>query len=351
MFSYSVLRERFAKIASRHCENFKAIPHPTKCGPNGEHLYVDIARCGRQDAPIGVVLVSGIHGAEGLLGSIVQEDQILNFNKNSSVSVLHIHFANPWGVAWNSRQNEDNVDVNRNFVDYKRKLPVNSEYSKNFHAVELLDDNPDFDNLTSIMQLVGTRGLEYVKGFISKGQYDRACGLFFGGSEESWSRLILEREICEFSTGKKTLVLIDIHTGLGQRGSVQTIVESCTDPSLTSLFPDAVFAGSLEAVSAQLTGTLASYVPTVSRASRTIGVVAECGTISEVAVLLALRGDNWRANRENITDTTRRKIDDMMNEAFAPDDREWLLQARLACNALIKHALNSLEAETNSQRI
>ena len=41
---------------------------------------------------------------------------------------LAIHAINPYGFAWLRRVTEDNVDLNRNFVDFSEALPVNPGY-------------------------------------------------------------------------------------------------------------------------------------------------------------------------------------------------------------------------------
>jgi hypothetical protein len=44
------------------------------------------------------------------------------------VAVLMIHLINPWGTAWIRRVNEDNIDLNRNYLDLHRQPPHNEHY-------------------------------------------------------------------------------------------------------------------------------------------------------------------------------------------------------------------------------
>src|SRR6185436_13063924 len=45
-------------------------------------------------------------------------------------AVLMIHAINPYGFAWNRRVTEDNVDLNRNWIDFGRPLPINEGYAE-----------------------------------------------------------------------------------------------------------------------------------------------------------------------------------------------------------------------------
>ena len=66
------------------------------------------------------MLVSGVHGVEGFLGASVQLralERLASRDLPAGVGVAMIHAANPWGFAHLRRVDENNVDVNRNFVE------------------------------------------------------------------------------------------------------------------------------------------------------------------------------------------------------------------------------------------
>ena len=69
---------------------------------------------------------SGVHGVEGFFGSAVQQALLLRLNQANSepnYRDVFIHGVNPFGFSRLWRFNEDNVDLNRNFLssdgDYK----------------------------------------------------------------------------------------------------------------------------------------------------------------------------------------------------------------------------------------
>ena len=64
---------------------------------------------------------SGVHGVEGFFGSAVQlawlSRQAAGERPPNDGAVVLIHAVNPYGFAKLRRTNEDNVDLNRNYLD------------------------------------------------------------------------------------------------------------------------------------------------------------------------------------------------------------------------------------------
>src|SRR3546814_20820083 len=48
--------------------------------------------------------------------------------RDPPVGILNVHLINPWGTSWKRRVNEDNIDLNRNYIDFSRPLPHNPLY-------------------------------------------------------------------------------------------------------------------------------------------------------------------------------------------------------------------------------
>ena len=96
--------------------------HPLT-GPNDLAIGADVALVGDPDAENLVLLVSGTHGVETLVGSGCQVawlDRYTAEDLPKNTAVLLIHAMNPHGAAWRSRYTEDNIDLNRNFVDHSK---------------------------------------------------------------------------------------------------------------------------------------------------------------------------------------------------------------------------------------
>ena len=128
--SYSEAREKFQEAVAAAGGRAESFKHPCS-GPGGEELAADAAWFGPSDASRVLVLISGTHGVEGYCGSGAQIDWLRREEFKllpADTGVLMIYAINPYGFAWSRRVNEDNVDVNRNWVDFSAPLPANPGY-------------------------------------------------------------------------------------------------------------------------------------------------------------------------------------------------------------------------------
>ena len=83
-------------------------------------LTIDVARLGPPDATRALVISSGTHGVEGFFGSAVQlatlKHSLPDIHAQPGLALVLIHAVNPYGFAHLRRVNEDNIDLNRNFL-------------------------------------------------------------------------------------------------------------------------------------------------------------------------------------------------------------------------------------------
>ena len=93
--------------------------------PFGGQDDAEVALLGPADAASVLVTISATHGVEGFCGSGVQ---VATFAQRQNVpagmALVAVHAINPYGFAWLRRVTEDNVDLNRNFIDHSSKLPA-----------------------------------------------------------------------------------------------------------------------------------------------------------------------------------------------------------------------------------
>src|ERR1051326_829457 len=104
--------------------------HPNAQGIDGKSLFLDTTVIGAREAKSALLLISGTHGVEGYFGSGLQTGLLregLAERAPTGGKIVLLHALNPFGFSWDRRVNEDNADVNRNFVDH-RKLPANPAY-------------------------------------------------------------------------------------------------------------------------------------------------------------------------------------------------------------------------------
>lgn len=116
---YVSARAAFQSAASAAGASLETLPHPLT-GLQGEDLSVDTAWLGPRGARRVLLSISGTHGVEGLHGSGCQVAFLRHITGSSlppDTSLLLVHALNPFGFSWLRRVNEDNIDVNRNYVD------------------------------------------------------------------------------------------------------------------------------------------------------------------------------------------------------------------------------------------
>lgn len=106
-----------------------AAKFPTKLSNQPEHLYYPITDKVGNDVIIlrgrsdrFVLHISGTHGPEGFVGSAIQTAMLTFFKKHSTYenkdlpTLVFVHALNAYGFKHNRRVNENNVDLNRNFL-------------------------------------------------------------------------------------------------------------------------------------------------------------------------------------------------------------------------------------------
>jgi len=128
--TYAEARDKFLSAARAAGASLVAHIHP-ETGPDGGELATDCAWIGPEAARSVLLLVSGTHGIEGFCGSGAQIDW-LNRGEAAQLgpdrAALLVHALNPYGFAWARRVTHENVDLNRNFVDFAVPRPANPDY-------------------------------------------------------------------------------------------------------------------------------------------------------------------------------------------------------------------------------
>ena len=329
---YPTARTRFLAAATAAGASIEHHPIP-EVGPDGEELAVDVAWIGPSDPDRLVLVVSGTHGVEGYAGSMCQS-RWLEANPSPALPdglalvVLHAH--NPYGFAWVRRVNEDNVDLNRNFVDFEHP-PENPRYDDLADLLAPADWSAESQHRTSsdLIDWAVEHGMEAMQEAVSGGQYHHPDGLFYGGTGPVRSHQILEELVTTRLQGAGRVAILDLHTGLGERGEVEIISSEVLG---SPAYDRAVewwgerVASNVEggSVSATLTGEWMSTARGWLQPAEVSAVALEWGTIDSISVAQALRADNWLHCHGDPTGPDAPAIKAELRRAFAPvDDPEW----------------------------
>lgn len=196
-------------------------------GPQGEPLTIDVGFWGPQEGPA-LVLSSGLHGIEGYCGSGIQL-AAMDEPFPAHVRRVFVHAINPYGMAHWRRVNENNVDLNRNFIfdpkgfkgcsDGYHKLNALLNPRKPFQGRELL---ATVKTVWAILR----HGLPALKQAVASGQYAYPQGLFFGGAELQESAEKIIAALTEWLPGKGPILHVDFHSGLGDFGDHALLLEA-----------------------------------------------------------------------------------------------------------------------------
>lgn len=220
-------RDEFLAAATKRRAVLTHWPHPLT-GPHGEALFADSAWLGPENASRALVIISGTHGVEAFAGSGPQIAFLrgpLSQALPPDTGVLLIHGINAHGFAWQRRVTEENVDLNRNWIDFTQPLPDNPGYTE-LHAhytPAALDEATLAQCDAAIAAYRAQHGEHAERVARSTGQYTHPDGLFFGGTGPTWARrtseAILQQHLSPRTGGRRqTIAIVDMHTGLGPYG-------------------------------------------------------------------------------------------------------------------------------------
>lgn len=325
---YQQARTDFLHAAAECGAVLTGIDHPRR-GPDDAELATDVAMFGEPDAPNRLLVISGTHGVEGFAGSLCQTAWLRDgVSIPADLAVIMIHAINPYGFAWIRRVNEDNVDLNRNGIDFGAPLPENSGYDELAAALVPEEWNESVRQATaeSLLEFAGHHGFDGLQAAVSSGQYRHPRGIFYGGADRVWSHHTLESVVRQQLATARRVAVIDLHTGLGPHGYGE-LIASHPDASgkarLDECFDGYSIPSEGTSVSADVQGDILDAIERWLPGVGVAGVAIEWGTVDMIAVSEALRADAWLHGYSDPQGSAAGPIKDQLRAAFAPDDPRW----------------------------
>ena len=342
--SYAEAREKFVAAAKARGLPVETHELPNLAGAEGEALASDVARLGPANAERVLVVTSGTHGVEGFCGSgcqvaLLRDELTCASAAKAGVAIVFYHAVNPYGFSHVRRVNEDNVDLNRNFLDFAQPIPRNEAYAE-VHGFMLPERwPPDAAAQAALGAYVQSRGPAALQRALTGGQADFADGMFFSGRGPTWSNRTLRAVLGEHLAGARRAVWIDIHTALGPWGHGEKIYAG-RDDAATLARTRAIFGADVtsfydgSSASAEVRGIACHAALDAFPALEYAGIGLEYGTLPLAAVLDALRADHWLAKHPDAPADQRASIKRRMLEAFYDASPQWQAmvcgQARVA---------------------
>jgi len=245
-----------------------------------------------------IIISSGVHGIEGFTGSAIQrmimKEMLPEINADNS-SFLFIHSLNPFGQKHYRRFTENNIDLNRNF-DIDKNL-----FSNKNGSYKLIYDflNPEgkykdklFDNMffyVKSFNLINKYKIGTLRQSILQGQYDYEKGIFFGGFDFEPQKALIEAYLKEKIDNHKKILLIDLHTGYGEKGKLHFFkIDNLNNGRYDELVDEIYHGYDIVGGNAELTntgfyaatGSFAGYIYKLSMDKICIPMTYEFGTIN-----------------------------------------------------------------------
>lgn len=327
---YATMRQRFLTAARAAGATLSEHVHPLH-DPDGNPIATDVAFFGQADAPKLMIMISGTHGVEAAYGSACQTAWIGQKSRwalPDDMAVLMIHLINPWGAAWLRRVNEDNVDLNRNFIDWQKAPPENPGYAEIHPA--LVDAAGD----ETLAELVRTRGQAALSRVIEAGQYGFSDGLFYGGDGPVWSNRVLAAILAEHGQTATEIILFDLHTGAGPYGYPALLSVATDDhpglhwgaeifgPAMTPVLTGAA-ATTETGIAATATGYVSAFAVRAMAQARVLPLVMECGTLSGGEIQRRVIDDNRLHLYGKPQSPQGQRIKTDLLHGFIPQDPSW----------------------------
>ncbi len=321
-------------------------------GPACEELAMDVAIVGHEAAPT-IVVSSGVHGVEGLLGSAIQLSLLERIARPStplSVRYVLIHAVNPFGFSTLRRFNEDNVDLNRNFLfggSQYRGSPAGYARLDGFMNPASAPSRIEPFKLLAFWNIL-RHGRESLIQTIAGGQYDYPRGVFFGGHGPCQSTRHIFDSVNDWIGESKRIVHVDFHSGLGAFGAYTLLLVDTAVSANVSWYADTFGADSIRPRADHgvapyvAAGAMGEWLQHHFRDRDYRFVTAEYGTYDSVRMLAAIRAENrahhYASPQSKIYTTSKREL----SECFCPGDRQWRRRVSESAQRIIDQAVKSL---------
>ncbi len=349
--SYKEAKERFLQAAVDLNAQIYTYHPETLAQPD---LTIDVAIIGDRSKPV-LVVSSGVHGVEGFFGSAVQLAWLEGMRRkgvDKNICTVFIHAVNPFGFANIRRVNEENVDLNRNFLPDNqcyRGAPDSYEDLNGFLNPEVPPGNMDLFFVKVATNILKHGGLQSLKNAVAGGQYEFPKGIFYGGAAACDSTNII-KENCSLWLGEtKKVVHIDLHTGLGQSGDYKILLAEPEKSPNKKWYKKTFGKKKVE--------FLASGKGTAYKASGIMGewlqhyfqhvdyrfAAAEFGTYPVLKMLKVIRRENSFFHfGDRSSDAYKKAVEDL-KECFFPASFEWRRKSLHSGLEVINQAVKALK--------
>ncbi|WP_404462624.1 M14 family metallopeptidase [Sutcliffiella horikoshii] len=298
-----------------------------------------------------IVITSGVHGVEGYVGSAMLDIFLEQFSPKLNIEntgLIIVHSVNPVGMKEMRRYNENNVDLNRNFIydwdSFDKDMNTDYEDLKGFLQPEKEIGTITWRDLGfygEIVKTVLTDGSTKIEKALLSGQYTQPKGVYYGGQEDEPSTKFTKGLFEEILLTEYANILhVDLHTGYGPRYQMSIFSsgkETMTQEEAQRAFdyplvftPDSdefyVTNGDVPEYFAMLKDEIAPskslYSTTFEFGTMGDGLWASIDSVKRTVM------ENQLIQYGSDNDTTKKILDSRYREMFYPSERKWRDKAK-----------------------
>ena len=332
-----------------------------------DQLYIDcIYLPSRQEQKNLIVLTTGVHGIEGYIGSVMLDvfwQEIYPDVDPDTTGVLVLANVNPYGMKYHRRYNENNVDLNRNFIlDWSTfDTTVNKDYPQ---VDTFLGPDKSMGNIMwhelgfygSMIKQIITSGVDTISNALLGGQYEYPAGVYYGGLGDEASTVFVKDVFEQTLSGSyENLVHIDIHSGYGARYRMvifNSIFETMTEAETMELFGyDNVISHDSEDFYPTTGDTTDFYYRLWEQMGSDTALFSTCfefgtlgdafwDTVKSMKYTIEENQNHWNPSNNKVTNQV---IHERYQELFYPTETEWrektVADFAEACQGVLKAKL------------
>ena len=345
--SYDEIRSHLKERVAELRKNGIAVEVNEYAVDEKDNLYIDnIYLPSNSEKENLIVLTTGVHGMEGYIGSVMLDvffDEIYPNIDTEKTGILVVANVNPYGMKYMRRYNENNVDLNRNFIlDWENfDLSSNKDYPE---VKEFLQPEGEIGNAfwheagfyLSLAKEALTKGTDKVSDALLTGQYEYSQGVYYGGNGDEISTAYLKGVFNDCLDNEyKNIVHIDIHSGYGPRYNMvifNSVYETMTEAETKEAFGyDYVISHDSESFYAT-TGDTTDYFYRLAESKGSekelFSTCFEFGTIGDSFIdsILSLKytidenRQHWYPSNNKITSEV---VQENYYELFYPTETKW----------------------------
>ena len=316
-----------------------------------ENLYIDNIYLPASGEKTNLIIITtGVHGIEGYIGSVMLDvffEEIYPTLNTENTGILIVANVNPYGMKNYRRYNENNVDLNRNFIEdwdsFDRSS--NQEYPKvvNFLQPEGKMGNAFWHEVGFYMSLAKEAvftGADTISDALLTGQYEYPTGVYYGGNGDEVSTTYLKGVFADCIDGEyENLIHIDVHSGYGPRYNMvifNSVQDMTTEAEAIEMFGyEYIIAQDSEEFYVTY-GDTTDYFYRLARSKNSdkelYSTCFEFGTIGDSFIdsILSLKY-TVDENRQHFYPTTNKITAEVVRqnymELFYPTEMEWRMKA------------------------